>query len=190
MGIMGNFLLMAAEAKAVHSELTEAASEGGFGLNIDILETNLINLAIVIGVVFYFGRKLLSKILTERRSSIETAIQEAEQRQREAAAALSDAQQKLTQAQAEAQRIRKAAEESAQTAREAVLARAAQDIERLKETASQDLNSERERAIAQLRERVVGLALQKVESQLQTHVSDEAQQQLIDRSIALLGSRS
>ncbi|MBV9390148.1 MAG: F0F1 ATP synthase subunit B [Chroococcidiopsidaceae cyanobacterium CP_BM_ER_R8_30] len=188
--MMETFLLMVAGAKAVPSELTEAASEGGFGLNLDILQTNLINLAILIGALYYFGRKTLSNILNERRSSIETVIQEAEQGQQEAAAALSDAQQQLTQAQVEAQRIRKVAEESAQTAREAILAQAVQDVQRLKETAAQDLNTERERAIAQLRQRVVTMALQKVESQLQTGVDDATQQKLIDRSIALLGGHS
>ena len=185
MGIMG-ILLLAAAADAIHSELAEGASEGGFGLNIDILETNLINVAILIGVLYYFGRKVVSNILSERRLKIETAIQDAEQRATEAAAALSDAQQKLTQAQSEAQRIRKVAEENAQVAKENILARAVQDVQRLKETAAQDLNTERERAITQLRQRVVDLALQKVESQLQTGVDDAAQQRLIDSSIALL----
>lgn len=74
-------------------------------------------------------------------------------------------------------------------AQENILAQATQDIKRLQETANQDLNSERERAIAQLRSRVVAMALQKVESQLRTQVDNAAQQQLIDRSIALLGGR-
>lgn len=187
MGIMGTLLLLATEANAVHSELAEAAGEGGFGLNLDILETNAINLAILVGVLIFFGRKLLPNILNERRLSIESAIKEAEQRATEAAAALSDAQQKLTQSQAEAQRIRKAAEENAQAAKEAILAKAVQDVERLKETAAQDLNTERDRAIAQLRQRVVAMALQKVESQLRDSVDDNAQQKLIDRSLALLG---
>lgn len=180
-------LLLAAEASAVHSELAEAG-EGGFGLNIDILETNIINIAILVGVLFYFGRKVISNILSERRFNIETEIKAAEQRAKEAAAALSDAQQNLTQSQAEAQRIRSSAEENAQAAKEAILARLAQDIERLKETATQDLNAERERAIASLRQQVVAMALQKVESQLQSGVDNAAQQQLIERSIALLGS--
>jgi F-type H+-transporting ATPase subunit b len=184
------FLLLATEASAVHSEFAEAGSEHGFGLNIDILETNLINIAILVGVLFYFGRKVISNILNERRLSIEAAIQEAEQKSKEAAAALSDAQQKLTQSQAEAQRIRQAAEESAQAARAAILARAGQDVQRLKETAAQDLNTETERAIAQLRASVVAMALEKVESELQTQVDNTAQQQLIERSIALMGGRS
>jgi F-type H+-transporting ATPase subunit b len=181
---MGTLLLLAAEA---HSEMAEGAAEGGFGLNIDLFETNLINLAILIGILFYFGRKVLSNILNERRSNIETVIHEAEGRLKEAQIALSQAQEQLTQAQAEAQRIRKTAEENAQTAKTALLERAAQDVERLKQTAAADLNTETERAIAQLRQRVVALALQKVESQLKGGIADDAQQILIDRSIAQLG---
>lgn len=188
MGIMGTFLLLAAaEANAVHSELAEGAAEGGFGLNLDILETNLINLAILVGILFYFGRKVLSNILSERKSNIATLIQEAEGRLKEAQTALSQAQEQLTQAQAEAQRIRKSAQENAQASKEALLERAVQDVERLKQTAAADLNSETERAIAQLRQRVATLALQKVESQLKSGIADDAQQMLIDRSIAQLG---
>ncbi|WP_427160533.1 F0F1 ATP synthase subunit B [Aliinostoc sp. HNIBRCY26] len=189
MGIMGNFLLLAAEAHAVHSELAEGAAEGGFGLNLDILETNVINLAILIGILFYFGRKVLSNILTERKSNIATAIQDAEKRLKDAQAALSQAQEQLTQAQAEAERIRKAAEENAQATKEALLAKAAQDVERLKQSAAADLNTERERALTELRQRVAALALEKVESQLRSGIADNVQQAIIDRSIAQVGGR-
>jgi F-type H+-transporting ATPase subunit b len=187
MGIMGTFLLLAAEANAVHSELAEGAAEGGFGLNLDLFETNLVNLAILVGILFYFGRKVLSNILNERRSNIATAIQEAEGRLKEAQTALSQAQEQLTQSQAEAQRIRKAAQENAQASKEAMLARAAQDVERLKQTAAADLNTERDRAFAELRQRVAAMALQKVESQLRSGIADDVQQSIIDRSIAQVG---
>ncbi len=95
----------------------------------------------------------------------------------------------MTQAQAEAERIRKAAEENAQKAREALLAKAAQDVERLQQTAAADLNTERDRAMAELRQRVAALALQKVESELRTGIADDVQQQIIDRSIAQVGGR-
>ncbi|MBF2004526.1 MAG: F0F1 ATP synthase subunit B [Chlorogloeopsis fritschii C42_A2020_084] len=184
MGIIGTVLLLATEALA-ESE----SAEGGFGLNLDILETNIINLAILIGVLFYFGRKVVGNTLSDRRSNIETAIREAEERLKEAAGQLSDAQQKLTKAQAEAQQIRKAAEENAQATREAILAKAAEDVQRLKETAARDLSAERERAIAQLRQQVVAMALQKAESELKSGIADNTQQTLIDRSIALLGGK-
>jgi F-type H+-transporting ATPase subunit b len=178
---MGNFLLLAAEGH------TAAAEHGGFGFNFDILEANLINLAILIGILFYFGRGVISNIITERRTRIETAITEAEQRSKQAADALADAQQNLTQAQAEAQRILKAAEASAQAAREAILAKAAQDIETLKKSASDDLSAAQEKAIAELRQRIAVLAIQEVEAQLVAQLDDSTQSKLVDRSIALLG---
>lgn len=180
---MGNWLLLAAEAH-------EAGEKGGFGLNFDILEANLINLALLIGILVYFGRKVLTQTLAERRSRIEQAIREAEERQRSAAGALAEQQQKLAQAQAEAERIRKEAEQNAQKAKEAILAKAAEDVEKLKQTAVQDLNTERERAIAELRQRVAAMAMQRVESQLQSVLDESAQQQLIDRSIASVGGGS
>ena len=189
MGIMNSLLLLMTAASAVNAEVALPEAEGGFGFNFDILGTNLINIAIIIGGLIVFGGKLVGKTLSQRRESIETAIFSAEQRQKEATAALAQQQQKLAQAQTEAERIRKSAEESAEVAYLNIMTQATQDIERLQETASQDLNSERERAIAAVRSRVVGMALQKVESQLKSGVNEAAQQQLIDRSIALLGGR-
>lgn len=185
--MMGSFLWSVTEASTFLADVAETGEESGFGLNFDILETNLINLVIIIGVLFYFGRKVVGKTLSDRRARIETEIVAAEKRAKDAAAALQKQQQNLASAQAEAERIRQNAITSAQKARENILSQVATDIQRLQQTASQDLNSERERAIASLRSSVVAMALEKVESQLQTGVDEATQQKLIDRSIALLG---
>jgi F-type H+-transporting ATPase subunit b len=67
---------------------------------------------------------------------------------------------------------------------------AAVDVERLRETAAKDLEVEQARAIAQLRQQVVALAIQRVEGQLVDRLDAVAQQQLIDRSIAMLGGKA
>lgn len=167
---------------------TAAAAESGFGLE-QILESNLINLAITISVLVYFGRKLVGNTLAERQSQIEAEIKEAEQQCQEAAAALADQQQKLAQAQVEASQILAKAEETARAMRESILAQAAEEVERLRATATQDLQAEQERAIAELRQRVVAMALQRAEEQLPARLSDTVQQRLIDRGLALLGDR-
>ncbi|MFM7424096.1 MAG: F0F1 ATP synthase subunit B [Elainella sp.] len=167
--------------------LTAEAAEEGFGLNLNILQTNLINLAVVVSVVVYFGRNILGKTLQERRSSIEATIQEAEQKQKQAAAGLAEQQQKLAQAQAEAQRIKADAEERAKAAKAAILAQAAEDIERMKASAAQDLNTQQERILNELRQRVATLAVQQAEAQMRSELGSDRQSQLIDRSIALIG---
>ena len=185
---MGSFIWLVTQGSPLLAEVAEAEAEaGGFGLNFDILETNLINLAILVGVLVYFGSKVVGKTLSDRRERIETEIVAAENRAKEAATALQKQQQRLTEAQAEAERIRQSATTNAQQAKEQILAQVGVDIQRLKETATQDLNTARDRAIAQLRGSVVAMALQKVESQLESGLDENIQQRTIDRSIALLG---
>ena len=58
------------------------AGKGGVSLNPDLIETNLLNLTLVLVFVFVFGRKVLTNILTERREAIETAIKDTEDRQK------------------------------------------------------------------------------------------------------------
>ena len=183
---MGTFLWLATQAGA---ELAEVAEEHGFGLNFDILETNLINLAIIIFVLVYFGRNFLGGILTERRSRIEEAIRSAEERQRKAAAALEEQNQKLAQAQAEAERIKQQAQESAKKVREEILAQAAQDVERMRQSAAQEESSNQEKVLGELCQRAAALGVEQVEAHLKTNLSDSTQHQLVDRSIALLGGR-
>ncbi|KGF73950.1 ATP synthase F0F1 subunit B [Neosynechococcus sphagnicola sy1] len=184
---MGSFLWLATEPSAAASQLAEAVEAHGIGLNFNLLETNLINLAIVIAVLFYFGRQFLGKVLTERREAIAVAIQEAEAKRQQAAIALAEEQQKLTQAQAEVEKIRASATETAKAARAAILAKAADDVKRMQENAVQDLTSAQERVMGELRQRIATLALTQVESQLKSQLDAAKQQQLIDRSIALLG---
>ncbi|KPQ34664.1 MAG: F-type H+-transporting ATPase subunit b [Phormidesmis priestleyi Ana] len=173
--------------------LTEAlgllASETkGFGLNFDILETNLINLVIIIGVLFYFGRSFLGDKLKERREAIEKAITDAEARQKEAASSLAQQQQNLQMAKKKAEQIRSEAQTNAENARQAVMAQSAKDIERLKSSAAADLSSQQEKVIQDLRRRVATLALEKVRGNLPDALNEGVQSKLVDQSISQLGS--
>ena len=179
--MLNTFLILATEA---HS-----AGEGGFGINLDFLETNLFNLAILLGIVIYYAPKTLGKILSERRSKIAEAIQEAESRQQTAAAKLAEEQQKLSQAQAEAVRIRQSSEERAQNAQAEIAAQAELDVQRLRDTAANDLGAEQDRVIAELKRRIAALAVEKAEADLRSRLSDRDQDTLIERSIAQLGGR-
>ncbi|MGB8699850.1 MAG: F0F1 ATP synthase subunit B [Thermosynechococcaceae cyanobacterium] len=187
---MGMFYWLATEPSI--AELSESAEAHGLGLNTDILEANLINLAIVIGIVVYFGRGFLGKVLSERRSAIESTISESETRKQNALKAQAEQEQKVAQAEAEAQRILAEAQDAAKAAQEEILAQAILEVQRMEETASQDTSSSQARAIAELRQRVVELSLKQVEQELTDRVAnnEDIQRRLIDRSIALLGGRS
>ncbi|MGF1590538.1 MAG: F0F1 ATP synthase subunit B [Pleurocapsa sp.] len=165
----------------------EAGAKSGFGFNFDIIETNLINLGIVFVLLIVYGGKVVGNILSERRAKIEAEIKSAEARAKESKDALAVAQKNLKEAQENAVKIRSEAEANAEKAKEAVLIKGQKEVERLKATADADLNSEQKRAIAQLRSKVVEMALGRVESRMGEMLNDDKQRQLIDRSIAKIG---
>lgn len=168
---------------------SEAGEASGFGINGDIFGTNLINILILLGGVVYAGRGFLDKILSQRLEIIETAIADAEKRKREAVEQLADQQENLAQARSECDRIRTAAASDAKAASEAILSTVAADIERLRESSVQEIAREQERVIVQLRQQVAEKALAGVKAHFDRGLSDSAQQQLVNRSIELLGAK-
>ncbi len=168
---------------------TESHAEGGalISFHFDFLESNILNLAILVGILVFYGRKAIGNILSERRKQIAQAIQEAEERQRSAATALAKEKEKLAQAEKEAKRICDVATERAKTVKAEIAEQCERDIARLKETAASDLSSEQERVIAQLKKQIAEQAVIRAENQLKVQVDNNTQQRLIDRSIAQLG---
>jgi F-type H+-transporting ATPase subunit b len=164
-----------------------ATESPGFGLNTDIFEANIVNLIIVGVLVFVFGRKFLTKTLGERRERIVAAIDDAEKRQKQAETALAAAKKQLAAAQIQAEDIKKDAVTSAANVRADIMAKSAQDIDFLKQAASQDTSSEQDRAIAELRQRVVALAIAKAEQELPKSLDAAKQSALVERSISLVG---
>jgi F-type H+-transporting ATPase subunit b len=77
---------------------TLVAEHEGIGLNLDILETGLINILILIAILVYTGKDFLGSLLEERKTSIVQGVQDAEDRLNEANRRLSEAQKQLSQA--------------------------------------------------------------------------------------------
>ena len=77
---------------------TLLAENEGITLNLDILETGLINILALVGILIYVGRDFLGSSLEARKSDIVTGVQDAEERLNEANKRLTEAQKQLTQA--------------------------------------------------------------------------------------------
>jgi len=77
---------------------TLLAEHEGIGLNTDILETGLINIVALVGILIYSGRDFLGSFLEQRKTSIVQGVQDAEGRLEEANRRLSEAQKQLSQA--------------------------------------------------------------------------------------------
>ena len=77
---------------------TLVAEEEGIGLNPDILETGLINILALVGILIYTGKDFLGSVLEERKTTIVQNVQDAEDRLSEAQKRLTEAQKQLNQA--------------------------------------------------------------------------------------------
>ena len=77
---------------------TLLANEEGLALNLDILETGLLNILALLGILIYTGKDFLGSLLEERKTTIVKSVQDAEDRLNEAQKRLSEAQNQLNQA--------------------------------------------------------------------------------------------
>lgn len=78
----------------------------GFGINTDIFETNIINLAAVIGIVISVVGSNFTALLEDRKKAIVNNLEEANQRAIEAEQKLAEARQLLESAKKKAEEIR------------------------------------------------------------------------------------
>jgi F-type H+-transporting ATPase subunit b len=77
---------------------TLLAEHEGIGLNLDILETGLLNIIAVVAILVFTGRDFLGSLLEERKTTIVKSVQDAEDRLNEAQKRLDEAQKQLNQA--------------------------------------------------------------------------------------------
>jgi F-type H+-transporting ATPase subunit b len=77
---------------------TLLAEHEGIGLNLDILETGLLNILALLAILFFTGRDFLGSLLEERKTTIVKSVQDAEDRLNEAQKRLDEAQKQLNQA--------------------------------------------------------------------------------------------
>ena len=77
---------------------TLLAEHEGIGLNLDILETGVLNILGLVTILIYVGRDFLGSILETRQAEIVRSVQDAEERLNEANTRLSEAQKQLNQA--------------------------------------------------------------------------------------------
>nr|YP_007374785.1 ATP synthase subunit b [Ophioglossum californicum]AGC26698.1 ATP synthase subunit b [Ophioglossum californicum]QXF60071.1 ATP synthase CF0 B subunit [Ophioglossum vulgatum] len=160
----------------------------GFGLNTNILDTNFINLGVVIGVLIYFGKGVLNNLLGNRKKTILSTIRDAEERYREATDRLQQARTRLQQAEVKADEIRSNGLARMEKEKQDLIDAADADSKRLEESKSSTIRFEEQRAIEQVRQQVSCLALERALEGLTSRSNSESNSRIIDYHIGLLGT--
>ena len=166
---------------------SEHISDLPISINPDILETNLLNISLLLGGVIYLGNNVLTASLAERQQKILVAIQESDERLQEAVTRLTESEKQLAQAQIVIESIKEDAKKTAQQVKAGILNDGKTEIERLTSTAKSQITTIEAKIRKQITDYVVALALKRVTVQLEGKLKSNLQQQIIDRNISKLG---
>jgi len=155
----------------------------GFGLNFNLFESNIINLAVVIFGLYKFLPNFLGSILERRRASILADLNDAEDRLEEAKKSLAKAKKDLSVAEEKAAQIRSDCKVRAESIRLDSEKRTIEEMARIKEGAASDLNAEAARVSAQLRKEAARLAIEKALATLPSKMDEDTQIKFLNNSI-------
>jgi F-type H+-transporting ATPase subunit b len=137
-----------------------------FGFNTNILETNVLNLAVVLTVVVTYVGDALRGLLANRKQNILNNFREADQRASEAQERLNQARLQLEQAQAKATQIRDQALVTIEQEKNQIVRQNQDDIKRLSVLQQETLQFEQQKAQNELAQKLVRLALHQVREKL------------------------
>ena len=155
----------------------------GFGLNLNLFETNVLNWAVVVFGLYKFLPGFLGKMLQKRREGILLELKDAEDRLLKATNALEKAKTDLSLAEEKASQIKADSLKRSESIRMESEKKAIEEMARIKQSAISDESSEASRAISQLRKEAVELAIKKALDSLPNRLDQKAQENLITQSL-------
>nr|YP_009385390.1 ATP synthase CF0 subunit I [Pseudopogonatherum contortum]ARS84551.1 ATP synthase CF0 subunit I [Pseudopogonatherum contortum] len=161
---------------------------GSFGLNTDILATNLINLTVVVGVLIFFGKGVLKDLLDNRKQRILSTIRNSEELRRGTLEQLEKARIRLQKVELEADEYRMNGYSEIEREKENLINATSISLEQLEKSKNETLYFEKQRAMNQVRQRVFQQAVQGALGTLNSCLNTELHFRTIRANIGILGA--
>ena len=163
---------------------TLLAEHEGISLNTDILETGLINILALLAILIYTGRDFLGSLLEERKTTILTGVQDAEDRLSEAQKRLNEAQKQLNQANLVISEIKNEGIATKKILLEADASQAKKDLTVRFDRALATFRSKERQIFVEIKQQIISLVLQRSFIRAQkTFQSQERATALINETI-------
>nr|YP_010278764.1 ATP synthase CF0 B subunit [Anemone flaccida]QJS33311.1 AtpF [Anemone flaccida]UKG19108.1 ATP synthase CF0 B subunit [Anemone flaccida] len=163
-------------------------SAGSFGFNTDILATNPINLSVVLGVLIFFGKGVLSDLLDNRKQRILSTIRNSEELRGGSIERLEKAKAHLRKVKIEADEFRVNGYSEIEREKRNLINSTYQNLERLENYKNETIQFEQQRAINQVRQRVFQQALQGALGTLNSCLNNELHLRTIGANIRMFGA--
>nr|QGA84687.1 ATP synthase CF0 subunit I [Vachellia tortilis] len=163
-------------------------SAGSFGFNTDILATNPINLSVVLGVLIFFGKGVLSDLLDNRKQRIFKTIRNSEELREGAIEQLEKARDRLRKVEMEADRFRVNGYSEIEREKLNLINSIYTTLEQLENYKNETIRFEQQRVINQVRQRVFQQALQGALGTLNSCLNNELHLRTISANIGMFGT--
>jgi len=163
-------------------DISSLFSGNGFGINTNIFETNIINLAVVIAIVISFVGDALRELLETRRQKIFDNISLADARVQEMEKRIHDAKTQLEKAKQRANQIREQGILAAKQEKDLCISQAEMEATRLKQLKDDNIRLQQQKAIQNISQQIVTLSVQQAYKNLKPRMRKKAFQRWVNKA--------
>lgn len=146
----------------------------------------LLNLAVFLGLLFYFLAKPLTEAFRKRQAEVEQRRQEAEKRRAAVDRLAADIRERTSRLEREAEEIRKQAVSDGESIRAELAQRAKDEAERIRKGAEEEIERRVAAARAELRQTAADLTGTAATELLAREITEEDRRQLLSDSVSRL----
>nr|QVD45127.1 ATP synthase CF0 subunit I [Primula oreodoxa]UXN46518.1 ATP synthase CF0 subunit I [Primula oreodoxa]UXN46601.1 ATP synthase CF0 subunit I [Primula oreodoxa]UXN46684.1 ATP synthase CF0 subunit I [Primula oreodoxa]UXN46767.1 ATP synthase CF0 subunit I [Primula oreodoxa] len=161
---------------------------GSFGFNTDILATNPINLTVVLGVLIFFGKGVLSDLLDNRKQRILNTIRNSEELRGRAIEQLEKARARLRKVEMEADEFRVNGYSEIEREKLNLINSTYKTLEQLENYKNETIHFEQQSAINEVRQQIFQQALEGALGTLNSCLNNELHLRTISANIGMFGT--
>jgi F-type H+-transporting ATPase subunit b len=172
-------------------ESTEA--QGGAGASNPLVQLDpglfiwtILTFLILFFVLSKFAWKPLLTLLESRENTIKSSLEDAEKAKQELERLNIESEAIISEARSEAQSIRVEAKSAAEKIKADIMAQAGEDAKKLRDETEKQIQVEKDKAIGEIRQEVVGLTITVAEKVIRKNLSKEDNQDFIEDSLKKL----
>jgi F-type H+-transporting ATPase subunit b len=165
-----------------------AAEEGGGGDALHLIN-KVFNVAVVVGLLVWVGRKPLAEFFKSRTESIREQLDEAQRARRDAEAKLAEMQDRMRNLDEELKGIRSTAEREADAEYHRLVAEAERDAEKIVARARQEIDGMIRAARIELKAHAAELSVRLAEEKIREEITSEDRERLFGQFVRQLGGK-
>lgn len=185
-------IVLAVQAASVSVVLASSGEGGEHGGGADPMDIiwKVVNFAILVFILWKFGRKPLGDFLRMRTETIQKSLEEAREAKELAQRALEEVEEKLKTKDQEIEKIVSSAKSSGEKEREELIKEGERMSEKLLEQARANIDFELKNAREALKAEAAELAMELAEKKLKERLSEEDRKRLFEEALSKLEGRN